>query len=321
MEQRAGRIVRQGNQNKDVYIYRYVTESSFDSYLWQTVENKQRFISQIMTSKSPVRSCDDVDEAALSYAEIKALCAGDKRIKEKMDLDIEVAKLRLLKADYQSRHYRLEDQLLKFFPQQIEQDTQVLTGLQKDQATAMENPVSEKHFVGMEIKGKAFSDKEAAGEAILAACKLASSKDVELGHYRGFAIRLTYDSMANRMLMVLQGEMSHFVELGTDARGNILRMDNMLGGIPNRIEAVQAQLENTEQQMEAAKQELAKPFAQEAALKTKSARLAELDAELNMEKGMQQDEKDRQEQPLKVRLAASCPQQQHRERVCAGMER
>ena len=159
-------------------------------------------------------------------------------------MDIEVAKLRLLKADYQSRHYRLEDQLLKFFPQQIEQDTQVLTGLQKDQATAMENPVPEKHFVGMEIKGKAFSDKEAAGEAILAACKLASSKDVELGHYRGFSMRLTYDSMANRMLMVLQGEMSHFVELGTDARGNILRMDNMLGGIPNRSEAVQAQLEN-----------------------------------------------------------------------------
>ena len=297
-----------------------ILESSFDSYLWQTVENKQRFISQIMTSKSPVRSCDDVDEAALSYAEIKALCAGDKRIKEKMDLDIEVAKLRLLKADYQSRHYRLEDQLLKFFPQQIEQDTQVLTGLQKDQATAMENPVPEKHFVGMEIKGKAFSDKEAAGDAILAACKLAGSKDVELGHYRGFAMRLTYDSMANRMLMVLQGEMSHFVELGTDARGNILRMDNMLGGIPNRIEAVQAQLENTKQQMEAAKQELAKPFAQEAELKTKSARLAELDAELNMEKGVQQDEKDRQEQPLKARLAASCPQP-HRERVCAEMER
>ena len=321
LEQRAGRIVRQGNQNKDVHIYRYVTESSFDSYLWQTVENKQRFISQIMTSKSPVRSCDDVDEAALSYAEIKALCAGDKRIKEKMDLDIEVAKLRLLKADYQSRHYRLEDQLLKFFPQQVEQDTQVLTGLQKDQATAMENPVPEKHFVGMEIKGKDFADKEAAGEAILAACKLASSKDVELGHYRGFAMRLTYDSMANRMLMVLQGEMSHFVELGTDARGNILRMDNMLGGIPNRIEAVQAQLENMKQQMEAAKQELVKPFAQEAALKTKSARLAELDAELNMEKGVQQDEKDRQEQPLKARLAVSCPQQQHRERICTGMER
>ena len=297
-----------------------MTESSFDSYLWQTVENKQRFISQIMTSKSPVRSCDDVDEAALSYAEIKALCAGDKRIKEKMDLDIEVSKLRLLKADYQSRHYRLEDQLLKFFPQQVEQDTQVLIGLQKDQETVIAHPVPEKHFVGMEIKGKAFADKEAAGEAILAACKLANSKDVELGHYRGFAMRLTYDSMANRMLMVLQGEMSHFVELGIDARGNILRMDNMLGGIPNRIEAVQAQLENTKQQMEAAKQELAKPFAQEAELKTKSVRLAELDAELNMEKGVQQDEKDRQEQPLKARLAASGPQP-HRERICAGMER
>ena len=223
---------------------------------------------------------------------------------------------------YQSRHYRLEDQLLKFFPQQVEQDTQILTGLQKDQATVMENPVPEKHFVGMEIKGKAFSDKETAGEAILAVCKLASSKDVELGHYRGFAMRLTYDSMANRMLMVLQGEVSHFVELGTDARGNILRMDNMLDGIPNRIETVQAQLENTKQQMETAKQELAKPFAQEAELKTKSARLAELDAELNMEKGVQQDEKDRQEQPLKARLAVSCPQpQQHRERVCARMER
>ena len=184
---------------------------------------------------------------------------------------------------YQSRHYRLEDQLLKFFPQQVEQDMQVMTGLQKDQATVIAHPVPEKHFVGMEIKGKAFADKEAAGEAILAACKLASNKDVELGHYRGFAMRLTYDSMANRMLMVLQGEISHFVELGIDARGNILRMDNMLSSIPNRIEAVQAQLENTKQQMEAAKQELAKPFAQEAELKTKSARLAELDAELNME--------------------------------------
>ena len=284
LEQRAGRIVRQGNRNKDVYIYRYVTEATFDAYLWQTVENKQKFISQIMTSKSPVRSCDDVDETALSYAEIKALCAGDPRIKEKMDLDVDVARLRLMKADHQSQQYRLEDQLLKVFPRQLEQDTQLLEGFAQDRATLAVHPEPEAEFGGLTAHGNFIEDKEAAGKAILAACKeAAQGNPVEFGDYRGLNMSVQFDSFANKFRLTLRGAVSHVMEVGSDARGNITRLMNLIQTLPDRMAKVQARLDATKQQMAAAKAELGKPFPQEEELKTKSARLAELDAELNMD--------------------------------------
>jgi len=284
LEQRAGRIVRQGNRNKDVYIYRYVTEATFDAYLWQTVENKQKFISQIMTSKSPVRSCDDVDETALSYAEIKALCAGDPRIKEKMDLDVDVARLRLMKADHQSQQYRLEDQLLKVFPRQLEQDAQLLEGFAQDRETLAAHPEPEAEFCGLTIRGSLIEEKEAAGKAILAACKeAAQGNPVEFGAYRGLTMSIQFDSFANKFRLTLRGAVSHIMEVGSDARGNITRLTNLIQTLPDRMAKVQARLDATKQQMTAAKAELGKPFPQEEELKTKSARLAKLDAELNMD--------------------------------------
>lgn len=284
LEQRAGRIVRQGNRNKDVYIYRYVTEATFDAYLWQTVENKQKFISQIMTSKSPVRSCDDVDEMALSYAEIKALCAGDPRIKEKMDLDVDVARLRLMKADHQSQQYRLEDQLLKVFPRQLEQDAQLLEGFAQDRATLAAHPEPEAEFGGLTVRGSFIEDKETAGKAILAACKEAAQVNpVEFGAYRGLTMSVQFDSFANKFRLTLRGAVSHIMEVGSDARGNITRLTNLIQTLPDRMTKVQARLDATKQQMAAAKAELGKPFPQEEELKTKSARLAKLDAELNMD--------------------------------------
>ena len=286
LEQRAGRIVRQGNQNEEVFIYRYVTEKTFDAYLWQTVENKQKFISQIMTSKSPVRSCEDVDETALSYAEIKALCAGDPTIKEKMDLDIDVARLRLMKADHQSKQYRLEDQLLRYFPQVMEQQRGFITGFQADLETLAAHPLPEKDFIGMEVMGKRIMDKEKAGEALLDACKGAakSNQDVAVGHYRGLDMSIAFEPFSQLFYLTLRGQMSHKVELGSDARGNLVRIENALANIPNRLAAAQAELENQRQQMDAAKAEVGKPFPQEAELQTKSARLAELDAKLNMDR-------------------------------------
>ena len=284
LEQRAGRIVRQGNRNKDVYIYRYVTEATFDAYLWQTVENKQKFISQIMTSKSPVRSCDDVDETALSYAEIKALCAGDPRIREKMDLDVDVARLRLMKADHQSQQYRLEDQLLKVFPRQLEQDAQLLEGFAQDRETLAAHPEPEAEFCGLTIRGSLIEEKEAAGKAILAACKeAAQGNPVEFGAYRGLTMSIQFDSFANKFRLTLRGAVSHIMEVGSDARGNITRLTNLIQTLPDRMAKVQARLDATKQQMTAAKAELGKPFPQEEELKTKSARLAKLDAELNMD--------------------------------------
>ena len=284
LEQRAGRIVRQGNRNKDVYIYRYVTEATFDAYLWQTVENKQKFISQIMTSKSPVRACDDVDETALSYAEIKALCAGDPRIREKMDLDVDVALLRLMKADHQSQQYRLEDQLLKVFPRQLEQDTQLMEGFAQDKATLAANPEPEAEFCGLTIRGSLIEEKKAAGKAILAACKEAAQVNpVEFGDYRGLNMSVQFDLFANKFRLTLRGAVSHIMEVGSDARGNITRLTNLIQTLPDRMAKVQARLDATKQQVAAAKAELGKPFPQEEELKTKSARLAELDAELNMD--------------------------------------
>ena len=297
LEQRSGRIVRQGNMNPDVQIYRYATEGTFDSYLWQTVENKQKFISQIMTSKSPVRSCDDIDEAALSYAEIKALCAGDPAIKEKMDLDVDVARLRLMKADHQSQQYRLEDRLLKYFPQEIERNKGYLSGFEQDLATAAAHPLPEKDFIGMTIGGETFTEAKDAGEAILDACKhVSNEKDHALGEYRGFSMSVMYNPLSQMYQLTLKGAMSHQVELGSDPRGNITRIDNALAGIPRRIQNVENKLNDLNQQMTTAKAELGKPFPQEEELKTKSARLAELDAKLNLDRPAAQAEKKKPEQ-------------------------
>ena len=282
LEQRAGRIVRQGNMNPDVHIYRYVTEKSFDSYLWQTIENKQRFISQIMSSKSPVRACDDVDETALSYAEIKALCAGDPRIREKMDLDIEVAKLRLMKADYQSNQFKLEDQILKQYPEEIRQAQERAKGYRADMALLEAHPLPKDGFVGMAIKGKRIVDKEAAGKMLLEACRL-SPHDMELGEYRGMKMTVDYDSYRQEVKLVLRGEMSHTVTMGTDVYGNLTRIENALANMPQKFEKAEERIAELERQTEQAKAELGKPFAQEKALEAKAARLAELNAALNID--------------------------------------
>ena len=282
LEQRKGRIVRQGNKNKTVHIYRYVTEGTFDSYLWQTVENKQKFISQIMTSKSPVRSCEDIDETALSYAEIKALCAGDPRIKEKMDLDIEVSRLKLLKANHQSQQYRLEDSLLKYFPEQIEQNKGFITGLKQDMETLAAHQPPEGGFAGMVIRGDTLTDKDNAGAAILEACKeLKSGDTAEIGSYRGLNMSLSFNGF--RVDLILKGAMTHQAELGTDARGNLTRIDHALEAVPDRLKSVQAQLDNLYQQQAAAKAELGKPFLQETELQEKSTRLAQLNALLDID--------------------------------------
>ena len=284
LEQRSGRIIRQGNRNKEVHIYRYVTESTFDAYLWQTVENKQKFISQIMTSKSPVRSCEDIDEAALSYAEIKALCAGDERIREKMDLDVDVARLRLMKANHQSQQYRLEDNILRHFPAQIEENKGFLSGLEADMKTLEAHPHPKDGFAGMEVKGDLLTDKDNAGAALLEAFKDAKGlESVPIGTYRGFSMSLTVENFGKDFILTLKGRMSHRVELGKDARGNLVRIDNALAQMPERLQTVQGRLENVQAQLATAKAELGKPFPQEAELKEKSARLAELNAELNID--------------------------------------
>ena len=287
LEQRGGRIIRQGNRNKEVHIYRYVTEGTFDAYLWQTIENKQRFISQIMTSKSPVRSCEDIDETALSYAEIKALCAGDERIKEKMDLDVDVARLRLMRASHQSQQYKLEDNLLRYFPEQIEAAKNAIAGLETDMQTVAAHPHPTDGFAGMEVKGDLLTDKDNAGAALLEAFKeVKDSEPVPVGSYRGFQTALTAEGFYMDCILTLKGQMSHRVELGKDARGNLTRIDNVLNAIPARLNSQKVYLENLYAQMEAAKTELGKPFPQEEELHVKSARLAELNAELNIDDKM-----------------------------------
>ena len=284
LAQRKGRIERQGNQNETVHVYRYVTEGTFDAYLWQTVENKQKFISQIMTSKSPVRSCDDVDETALSFAEIKALCAGDPRIKERMDLDVDVARLKLMKADHQSKQYRLEDQLLKTFPEEIEKNKGFIARLEADMATLAAHPHPEDGFAGMEVRGDTLTDKENAGAALLDACKEVKGADpVPVGSYRGFTMSVSFDAFRQEYMLLLKGQMTHRATLGTDPRGNLTRIDNALSQMPQRLEAVKNQLDNLYQQQAAAKAEVGKPFPQEQELRDKSARLAELDVLLNMD--------------------------------------
>ena len=284
LEQRSGRIIRQGNMNPEVHIYRYVTEATFDAYLWQTLENKQKFISQIMTSKSPVRSCDDIDETALSYAEIKALCAGDVRIKEKMDLDVDVARLKLMKASHQSQQYRLEDNLLKTFPEEIEKSKRFIAGFTADMQTLAEHPHPEDGFAGMTVKGDILTDKDNAGAALLEAFKdVKGLEPVPIGSYRGFQMSLTLEDFGRDYVLTLKGQMSHRVELGKDARGNLTRIDNVLNGMEARRQNVQDKLDSLYSQMETAKAELGKPFPQEEELRTKSARLAELNVELNID--------------------------------------
>ena len=284
LEQRSGRIIRQGNHNKEVHIYRYVTEATFDAYLWQTVENKQKFISQIMTSKSPVRSCEDVDETALSYAEIKALCAGDERIKEKMDLDVDVARLKLMKASHQSQQYKLEDSLLKKFPEEIEKSMGFISGLEADMKTLAAHPHPEDGFAGMTVKNDNLTDKDNAGAALLEAFKdVRGMEPVPIGTYRGFQMSLTLEDFGRDYVLTLKGQMTHRVTLGKDARGNLTRIDNVLNAMPDRLQNVRNTLDALTAQMEAAKAELGKPFPQEEELRVKSARLAELNAELNID--------------------------------------
>ena len=292
LAQRKGRIERQGNQNPLVHVYRYVTEGTFDAYLWQTVENKQKFISQIMTSKSPVRSCDDVDETALSFAEIKALCAGDPRIKERMDLDVEVSRLKLMKADHQSKQYRLEDQLLKYFPEEIEKHKGFIKGFESDLEVLAAHPHPEDGFAGMEIRGDLLTDKENAGAALLDACKEVKTSDpVQIGSYRGYAMSVEFSAWKQEYTLLLKGQMTHRATLGTDPRGNLTRIDNALAQMPQRLEAAKAQLDNLYQQQAAAKEEVGKPFLCEEELKSKNARLVELDTLLNIDgKGPAHDE-------------------------------
>ena len=298
MTQRNGRVIRQGNKNKQVYVYNYVTEGTFDAYLWQTLENKQKFISQIMTSKSPMRSCDDVDEQALSYAEVKALCAGDPRIREKMDLDVQVAKLKVLRSDYQNQKYRLEDKLLKHYPEEIQKAKNRIAALKNDAQIADAHPQDKENFCGMTIKGMVFDEKKAAGERLMLACKEMPNADMMLlGTYRGFELNIRFDSFKNEHQIVLRGELSYPVPLGDDPRGNIVRLDNAIGNFADRIADADAALDSLEQQKQAAEVEIAKPFAQEEELQTKSARLAELDALLNMEHQSSRTEPEAEEKP------------------------
>ena len=299
LEQRSGRIIRQGNKNSEVMIFRYATSGTFDSYLWQTVQKKQEFIAQIMSSKSPVRSCEDVDETALSYAEIKALCAGNPLIAEKMNLDNEVAKLRMLKAEHKSQHYRLEDDLLKRFPEQIKSVTERIAGIEKDITmyaaekekcvelqTGLGGAVSAStKFPGMVINGVAHAEKEPASKALLEACKEVKGRNTEypVGEYMGFKMSLQYESFGQQINLLMRGAMTYKIELGTDALGNITRINNALDKLPERLDGAKSTLENLNKQSEAAKVELSKPFEQEAELAEKEARLALLNADLNID--------------------------------------
>ena len=284
MTQRNGRIIRQGNMNKEVKVFNYVTEGTFDSYLYQTLENKQRFISQIMTSKSPVRSCEDVDEQALSYAEIKALCAGNPLIKEKMDLDVQVAKLKVLKADHQSQKFRLEDKLLTKFPADIRETNAYIAGVKADAQLAAAHPQVQEGFCGMTIRGVTYDEKKTAGERLVLACsELPNAEEKVIGSYRGFELSLRFDTFRSEYQAILKGQRRYPVALGTDPLGNIIRLDNSLNNFPERITAAENELDTLHQQQAAAQIEVEKPFPQEEELAQKSARLAELNAQLDVD--------------------------------------
>ena len=297
MTQRNGRIIRQGNMNKEVKVFNYVTEGTFDAYLWQTLENKQRFISQIMTSKSPVRSCEDVDEQALSYAEIKALCAGNPLIKEKMDLDVQVAKLKVLKADHQSQKFRLQDKLLTKFPADIQEANAHIAGLKSDAQLAAAHPQGKEEFCGMTIKGVAYDEKKTAGERLVLACsELPNAEEKVIGSYRGFELSLRFDAFRTEYQALLKGQRKYTVPLGTDPLGNIIRLDNSLNSFPERITSAENELATLHQQQAAAQIEVEKPFPQEEELAEKSARLAELNAQLDVDEKSHEPEQDEEEQ-------------------------
>lgn len=287
LEQRSGRIIRQGNENPDVDIYRYVTEETFDAYLYQLVEGKQKFASQIMTSKSPVRSAEDIDDTALSYAEIKMLATGNPYIKEKMDLDIQVQKLRLYKSHYLSEKYELEDKIIKFYPQEISLLTARVDGLKADLEIAKAHPKEvDGKFAGMVTDGYSYTEKAEAGQVIIEACKAkTTSEPTPLGEYRGFKMELEFDTFERAYAVKLKGHFTHSITLGTDIYGNITRIDNAVDNIEARLHKAEEQLENTKAQFETAKVEVEKPFAQEDELKQKMARLTELNALLDMDKG------------------------------------
>ena len=307
MTQRNGRIIRQGNMNKEVKVFNYVTEGTFDSYLFQTLENKQRFISQIMTSKSPVRSCDDVDEQALSYAEIKALCAGNPLIKAKMDLDVQVAKLKVLKADHQSQKFRLEDKLLTKFPAEIQEQTAKIAALKSDAEIAAVHPQDKENFCGMVIKGMTYDEKKTAGERLILACmELPNTEEQVVGSYRGFELSLRFDTFHNEHQALLKGTLKYPVPLGSDPHGNIVRLDNALSNFADRSTAAENELDTLRQQQAAAQVEVAKPFPQEEELAQKSARLAELNAQLDVDEKHhepEQDEEEKEDAPRRSVLA------------------
>ena len=295
MTQRNGRIIRQGNMNKEVKVFNYVTEGTFDSYLYQTLENKQRFISQIMTSKSPVRSCEDVDEQALSYAEIKALCAGNPLIKEKMDLDVQVAKLKVLKADHQSQKFRLQDKLLTKFPADIQETIAHIAGLKADAQFAAAHPQSKEEFCGMVIKGVTYDEKKTAGERLVLACsELPNAEEKVIGSYRSFELSLRFDAFRTEYQALLKGQRKYTVPLGTDPLGNIIRLDNSLNSFPERINSAENELATLHQQQAAAQIEVEKPFPQEEELAEKSARLAELNAQLDVDEKSHDPEQEEQ---------------------------
>lgn len=284
LEQREGRIIRQGNENSKVEVFRYMTESTFDAYLYQTIENKQRFISQIMSSKSPVRSCEDVDEATLSYAEVKALCAGNPLIKEKMDLDVAVTKLKVSKANHVSQQYSLEDSVRKHFPERIAKTEQRIAGLESDLAHIKAQPVISEGISAMTVMNKTYTDKEDAGKAVLLACKSVKAKEnIDIGSYKGFGMSLSYDSFTQEFHLDLQRNLTYTVTLGTSETGNIVRIDNTLDSIEKRLENAKEQLDTLNDQLETAKSELGKPFPQEEELQSKLSRLSELNSLLNID--------------------------------------
>ena len=293
LEQRKGRIARQGNMNETVHVYRYVTEQTFDSYIWQTLENKQRFISQIMTSKSPVRSCEDADETTLSYAEVKALCAGDPRIREKMDLDVQVAKLRLLKSSHQSQKYQLEDRLLQYYPREIAATKAAIMGCEADIKTRDAHPAPADSFAGIELQGLHYDERVAAGEALLNILPtVQDTQPVHIGSFRGFDVEVSLEAFGKHVL-TLKGTLEHHVELGADARGNISRIENALTALDKKLGALNTRLADLQRQVENAREELEKPFPQEDELREKSARLVELNAELDMENNSEPPEAEK----------------------------
>ena len=285
LEQREGRIIRQGNHNKKVHIFRYVTESTFDSYMWQLIENKQKFISQIMTSKAPVRSCEDVDEAALSYAEVKALATGNPAVKEKMALDVDVAKLKLLKANHMNNQYRLEDDIARNFPQQIAKLTEIIDSYKADIAHYSEHKITDPEQFTMEIGGKVFTEKKEAGAALLAVCKDIKSVDaaMDIGNYQGFNMRIQFDGWSKEFILSVKNEAVSKVHLGADVLGNITRINNLLDSYPEKLSEAQQRLETVYEQLANAKEEVGKPFPKEEELNQKLERLSELNALLNMD--------------------------------------